>query len=159
MPAQLTTPSDSAVVITRQFDAPRQLVFDCYTKPELVKRWLSGPPGWSMPVCQIDLRVGGKYRYELKGPNGESMGFGGIYRVIDAPARIAANEKFDEDWTGGETRTQSDFVEADDMTTVTFTIEYASKAARDAALTTGMVEGMEAGFRTLDTVLAELSAG
>ena len=90
MPLQVFTPSDRDVVITRSFDAPRELVWDCHTKPDLVRRWLTGPPGWSMPVCEIDLRVGGKYRYVLKGPNGEEMGFGGTYRELDRPRLMAS---------------------------------------------------------------------
>ena len=102
-PCRFATPSDREVVITRAFDAPRELVFDCHTKPDLVRRWLLGPPGWTMPVCDIDLRVGGRYRYVWRGPDGEELGMGGIYRLIERPERIDTRELFDEDWTGGET--------------------------------------------------------
>ncbi len=80
---EITTPSDREIVMTRVFDAPRDLVFDAYTKPELLKRWLLGPRGWSMPVCEIDLRVGGAYRYVWRrDPDGNEMGMGGVYREI-----------------------------------------------------------------------------
>src|SRR5207249_2286098 len=90
---KVTTPSDREIVMTRVFDAPRKLVFDAHTKPDLVKRWLLGPPGWSMPVCEIDLRVGGKYRYVWRQDNdGTQMGMGGVYREIVAPEQTVNNE-------------------------------------------------------------------
>src|SRR6267142_2389988 len=100
---KVTTPTDREILVTRVFDAPRTLVFDAHTKPELVKRWLTGPPGWTMPVCEIDLSVGGRYRYVWRGPNGEEMGMGGVYREVVRPERIVATQLFDQDWTGGET--------------------------------------------------------
>src|SRR6266446_2444427 len=99
---KLTTRGDREIVMTRVFDAPRSLVFDAFTKPELVKQWLLGPPGWSMPVCEIDLRVGGTYRYVWRHANGNEMGMGGVYREIVAPERIVTTEKFDESWYPGE---------------------------------------------------------
>ena len=94
---KVTTPSEREIVMTRVFDAPRQLLFEAHTKPDLVKRWLLGPPGWSMPVCEIDLRVGGKFRYVWRRDNdGTQMGMGGVYREIEAPERIVNTEKFDE---------------------------------------------------------------
>ena len=152
---QVTTPSDREVLITRSFDAPRSLVFDCNTKPELVRRWLLGPPGWTMPVCDIDLRVGGKYRYVWRNESGGDMGMGGTFREIVVPERLVANELFDEDWTGGETRVTTVFTERGGKTTVTTTVLYASKEARDSALKTGMTEGMDAGYQRLDELLAE----
>src|SRR3982075_1294051 len=100
---KLTTRGDREIVMTRVFDARGALVFDAFTKPELVKRWLLGPPGWSMPVCEIDLRVGGKYRYVWRrDSDGTDMGMGGVYREIVAPERIVATEKFDQAWYSGE---------------------------------------------------------
>lgn len=86
---ELTTRGDREIVMTRVFDAPRRLVFDAFTKPELVKQWLLGPPGWTMPVCEIDLRVGGAYRYVWRAADGQKMGMGGVYREIQAPERLA----------------------------------------------------------------------
>src|SRR3982075_999836 len=91
---KLTTRGDREIVMTRVFDAPRTLVFDAFTKPELVKQWLLGPPGWSMPVCEINLRVGGTYRYVWRHTNGNEMGMGGVYREIAVPERLVATEKF-----------------------------------------------------------------
>lgn len=94
---KVTTPSEREIVMTRVFDAPRGLVFDACTKPELVQRWLLGPPGWTMPVCEIDLRVGGRYRYVWRRDrDGSEMAMGGVYREIERPGRIVHTELFDK---------------------------------------------------------------
>ena len=154
----ITTPGDREIVITRAFDAPRRLVFDAYTKPDLVRRWLLGPSGWTMPVCEIDLRVGGKFRYLWRKDSGTEMGMGGIYREIVAPERLVCTELFDDDWTGGETLSTLVLMEQGGKTTVTQTVLYASRKARDGALATGMTEGLEAGYERLDELLASTSA-
>src|SRR6266566_1501711 len=88
---KLTTRGDREIVITRVFDAPRSLVFEAFTKPELVKQWLLGPEGWSMPVCEIDLRVGGKYRYVWRHVKGQEMGMGGEFReIVPTESGVAA---------------------------------------------------------------------
>ena len=89
---QVTTPSDKEIVLTRVFDAPRHLVFDALTKPELLKRWF-GPRGWSLVVCDVDLRVGGAWRFVLRGPDGTEMGMSGIYREIARPERIGPHRE------------------------------------------------------------------
>jgi uncharacterized protein YndB with AHSA1/START domain len=150
----VSTASDTEVVVNRSFAAPRALVWDCHTKPELVKQWLLGPPNWTMPLCEIDLRVGGRYRYEWRHESGERMGLSGIYREIAVPSRIVANESFDQDWTGGETLVTSAFAESHGRTTLTMTVRYSSKDARDAALKTGMTDGMEQSYTKLDAFLA-----
>ena len=155
----VTTPTDREIVITRTFDAPRRLVFDCLTKPELVRQWLLGPPGWTMPVCEIDLRVGGRYRYVWRKPSGKEMGMGGVYREIVRQERIVTTELFDEDWTGGETLGTAVLTEDGGKTTLTTTILYASKEARDGALATGMTEGMTAGYNLLAELLASMADG
>lgn len=153
----ITLPSDREIVITRSFDAPREMVWDCHTKPALVRRWLLGPPGWEMPVCEIDLRVGGKYRYAWEDKTrGITMGMGGTFTAVDKPERIGAREKFDDDWTGGETDVTQLFTEHAGKTTLTLTIVYASKEARDGAAKTGMTDGMEAGYQRLDDILARV---
>src|SRR5271167_1955115 len=96
---KVTTPSDREIAMTRVFHAPRRLVFDAWTKPELVKQWLLGPPGWTMPVCEIDLRVGGTYRYVWRrDSDGSEMGMGGIFREIVPHERIVSTEVFDQAW-------------------------------------------------------------
>jgi uncharacterized protein YndB with AHSA1/START domain len=142
--------------MTRVFDAPRQLVFDAMTRPELLKRWLLGPPGWSLDVCDVDLRVGGKYRYEWHGPNGEKMGMGGEHREVVAPERIVCTQLFDEDWTGGEAVGTLVLTEKNGKTTVTNTVRYSSAAAREAVLKTPMDQGMAAGYDRLAEVLAAI---
>ena len=153
----ISLPTDREIVITRCFDAPREMVWDCHTKPALVRRWLLGPPGWEMPVCEIDLRVGGKYRYEwLDKGRGKTMGMGGTFTAVKKPEHIGAREKFDDDWTGGETEVSQAFTEKAGKTTLTLTVLYASKEARDGAAKSGMTDGMEHGYKILDQVLASL---
>jgi len=152
----VTTPTDREVVITRTFDAPRKLIWECHTRPELVRQWLLGPAGWEMPVCRIDLKVGGKYRYEWKNTDGRTMGMGGTFREIDAPARLVANEMFDDDWTGGETTVTQVFDEKTGRTTLTLTVLYASKKARDGAIATGMTSGLDAGYDRLEELAKSL---
>lgn len=152
---EVTTPSDREIVVTRLFDAPRQLVFDCHTKPELVRRWLLGPPGWTMPVCEIDPKVGGAIRYVWRrDADGTDMGLSGVVREIVPPRRLVVTELFDQDWTGGETLVTSVFTEKAGKTTLTMTVLYSSRAARDGALGTGMMRGMEQSYQRLDAMLA-----
>jgi uncharacterized protein YndB with AHSA1/START domain len=156
MPAPLTIlmPSDREIVVTREFEAAPALVWRCYTEPALLKRWY-GLPDWEMTVCEIDLRVGGRWRFVSRAPSGWEMGSGGVYTHILAPQRIENTELFDEDWTGGETRTSLVFHDlGGDRTRTTTAVLYASREARDGALATPMAEGMEAGFKRLDALLA-----
>lgn len=152
------TPSDREIEITRVFHAPRHLVFEALTTPDLVKRWLLGPPGWSMVVCDIDLRVGGSFRYVLRGPQGEEMGWGGSFREIEPPSRIVHTELFDEDWTGGETVITTNLDEEDGKTTLTMRILYSSQAARDGALKTPMTEGLGASYDHLEALVTAKGA-
>src|SRR3989442_9211283 len=147
---KLTTPGERGLVMARVFHAPRQLVFDAHTKPELVRRWLLGPPGWSMPVCEIDLRVGGKYRYVWQHDrDGTKMGMGGVYREVVAPERIVNTEKFDEAWYPGEALGTLVLVEQGGKTTVTYTMRYESRAARDAVIKSNMESGVAASYHRL----------
>src|SRR5882672_12261443 len=91
----VTTPTDREVVLTRVFDAPRHLVFDAFTKPELLKRWF-GPRGWSLVVCEVDLKVGGAWRFVLRSPEGRDMGMRGVYRELQPPSRSVHTETFDD---------------------------------------------------------------
>jgi uncharacterized protein YndB with AHSA1/START domain len=142
------------IVMTRAFNAPRKLVFDAHTKPEFVRRWLLGPGDWTMPVCEIDFRVGGKYRYVWRHADGREMAMGGVYREIKAPERLVTTELFDDDWTDGEAVTTTIFSERGSKTTMTMTVLYASRKGRDGALATPMADGMEAGYVRLDELLA-----
>jgi uncharacterized protein YndB with AHSA1/START domain len=145
--------------LTRVFDAPRRLVFEAHTKPELVKRWLLGPDGWSMPVCDIDLRVGGRYRYVWRRDrDGTEMGMGGVYREIVVPERIVSTERFDEAWYPGEGVGTVVLVERGGKTILTQTMLYESREARDAALRSGMETGVKASYDRLAALLASMPA-
>src|SRR6266511_3490186 len=98
---QVTTPSEREIAMTRVFNAPRSLVFDAWTRPGLITRWLGVRAGWSLPVCEIDLRVGGAYRFVWRGPDGTEMGMVGVYREIVPPERIVCTERFGEPWYPG----------------------------------------------------------
>jgi uncharacterized protein YndB with AHSA1/START domain len=154
---QVTTPSKREIAMTRLFDAPRELVFDAWTKPELLKRWLGVMKGWTFPVCEVDLRVGGKYRYVWRGPDGTDMGMGGVYKEIVRPERIVCTEKFDDPWYEGEALDTTVFVEKGGKTTVTTTVLYASQKVRDAVLESPMAGGVEQSYRKLAEVLASIS--
>jgi uncharacterized protein YndB with AHSA1/START domain len=154
-PLKFETRGERELVFTRAFNAPRQLVWEAHTKPEYVRRWLLGPGGWSMPVCEIDLKVGGRYRYVWRHADGREMGMGGVFREIRAPERIVTTELFDKDWTGGETLVTQLFAERGMKTELSMTVLYSSLEARDNALKTGMTDGMEAGYARLDVLLAE----
>jgi len=147
------------LVMTRTFDAPRDLVFDAMTKPELLRRWLFGPTGWTMTVCEVDLRVGGKYRYEWRKDDGTEMGMGGVYREIVRPSRIVTTELFDQDWTGGEASSIAVLEEKSGTTTLTTTMLYASRESRDAVLKSGMERGVAAGYDRLDDIFASIAQG
>src|SRR6185503_2567839 len=117
---------DREIVVTREFDAPRALVYDAHTKPELLKRWLLGPDGWSLVVCDMDLRVGGAYRWVWRNASGKEMGLGGVFREIAPPERIVATERFDESWYPGEALNTTVFTEKAGRTTLTVTMRYES---------------------------------
>ena len=155
----MTTRGDREIVITRAFDAPRKLVFDAFTKPELVKQWLLGPDGWSMPVCEIDLKVGGKYRYVWRHVKGHEMGMGGVFREIVPPERIVSTEKFDESWYPGEAVGTVVLTEEGGKTTLTQTVQYQSREAREAVLKSPMESGVAAGYDRLAELLASTIAG
>jgi len=151
-----TTPSgDRDLVMTRDFDAPRALVYDAHTKPELVRQWLLGPPGWSMPVCEMDVRAGGKYRWVWKkDTDGSTMGMGGVYREVKAPERLVSTERFDEAWYPGESLNTLVLVENRGRTTLTQTMRYESREAREAVIKSGMEQGVAASYDRLEAVLA-----
>jgi len=146
---------DRALVMTREFNAPRKLLFDAWTKPELVKRWLSGPDGWTMSVCEIDLQEGGSYRYEWSHQNGQKMGMGGFYREIVTNERLTVTEKFDESWYPGGAIVTTAFREGGGVTTVETTVTYDSKEARDGVLRSPMESGVALGYDRLEKLLAE----
>jgi uncharacterized protein YndB with AHSA1/START domain len=159
--AQVTLPSDREVKVTRSFKAPRALVYRAFTEPDLVRRWLLGPPGWAMPVCEMDVRVGGKYRWRWRNDqDGSEFGFTGTFRELDPPSRIVHTEAYDPGTLGGgypgnDAIVTVTFTEDGGVTTMTSLIDFGSKDARDAAIATGMTDGMEQSYQLLDRLLGE----
>ncbi len=159
--AQVILPSDAEVKVTRSFKAPRALVYRAYTEPTLVQRWLLGPPGWTMPVCEMDVRVGGTYRWRWRSnEDGSEFGFTGMFREVEPAAKLVHTEMYDpgstgEGYPGGEALVTVSFTEEVGVTTVTTLIDFGSREARDAALATGMTDGMEQSYQILDRLLAE----
>jgi uncharacterized protein YndB with AHSA1/START domain len=145
---------ESDLVITRLFDAPRTLVWDALTRPDLLQKWLLGPDGWTMPVCEVDLRPGGTFRYVWR-KDGQDMGMTGTFKEISKPSRIVHTEIFDQDWTGGETLVTTTLDESKGRTTVTIRVHYASAAARAGALQTGMTDGMSQTYDRLERLIAD----
>lgn len=151
-PVDVTTPNDREVRVTRVFDAPRTLIFSCHTEPDLVRRWMLGPPGWSMPVCEIDLRVGGQYRYMWRNDaDGSEFGMDGEYREIAAPERLVNIERFE----GNEALCTLTLTEHAGRTTLTQTMQFATREARDQALQSGMTDGMATSYDRLETLMNE----
>jgi uncharacterized protein YndB with AHSA1/START domain len=150
-----TTPSDRELVTTRAFDAPRDLVWEAWTSPEHLPQWLLGPEGWTMPVCESDLSVGGAWHFVWRNEaDGSEMGMTGEYREITPPERLVSTQSWGGDWP--ETMNTLVFTEEDGLTMMTQTILYPSQEARDAAIATGMQRGMDAGFNRLDVYLQTL---
>lgn len=152
-PLAIATPTPTSIVATREFRAPRPLVWDAFTRPELLRRWMIGPDGWTMTVCEVDLVPGGRFRYVWSKPGADDLAMGGTFVTIDPPVRIVHREVFDVDWTGGETTVSTAFDEQGGVTRMTLTIEYSSTSARDGALAIGMTKGMEMSYARLDAML------
>ena len=171
-PAEASLPSDTEVLVKRSFDAPVKLVWRAYMEPDLMRRWCSGMPGWSMPVCEMDMRVGGKYRWRWRSDeNGQEFRFTGEVLEIAPHAKIVHTQIYDAgdvreadssgavipDSMGSEPSIITvTFQETNGITHVTTTIKFASKADRDAAFATGMTDGMEISYKQLDGVLGEM---
>jgi len=152
---KVTTPSDREIVLTRVFDAPGRLVFDAFSQPELLKRWF-GPRGWSLAVCEVDLKVGGGFRFVLRGPGGRETGMRGVYREIVRPERSVHMESFDD--YPGESQVTAVLVEHQGKTTLTVTILYPSQEVRDAVLKSGMEHGAAESYDKLAELLASAEA-
>jgi uncharacterized protein YndB with AHSA1/START domain len=146
--------SDREIKVSRIFDAPPEFVFDAHTKPELIQRWLLGPPGWTMPVCEIDFRVGGKFRYVWRAEDGSGeFAISGGFKEIEAPHRIVHTETFSEDPTGGIAIITSVFAEERGKTAFSMNMLFPSKEACVGAVQSGMTSGMEMSYVRLDEML------
>lgn len=168
---QVTTPSDLEIVMTRSFNAPRRLVWEAMTKPELVRRWMFCPPGWAWSVCEMDVRVGGAYRWEWNGPSGKlGLKIYGTHTVVEPPVRLVHTERMEmgpdagpcgggesgggaEPW---ELVATIELAEAGGLTHLKMTLLFPSKEARDTALASGMEHGVSAGYTTLDSLLSSM---
>ena len=159
--AQVTLPSDREVQVTRSFKAARTLVYRAYTEPALVQRWLLGPPGWSMPVCEMDVRVGGRYRWRWRSDtDGGEFGFTGTFREVQPPSKLVNTQAYDPGTLGdappdSEALVSVTFTEERGITTVTTLIDFGSKEARDGAVGSGMTDGMEQSYQLLDGLLRQ----
>jgi uncharacterized protein YndB with AHSA1/START domain len=151
----VTTPTDREIVVTRVFNAPRNLVFDAWTNPQYLPHWMLGPDGWTMLVCEIDLRPGGSWHFVWRHSNGKEMEMRGEYREVKPPERVVSSESWGPDWP--ETLNTVVFSEHAGKTTATITLLYASKEARDAALRTGMKQGMALSYDRLENYLSSLT--
>ena len=152
--AKLTLPTDEQILVTRDFDAPRHLVYKAWTTPELVKRWWHANRG-TVTVVEIDLRVGGKWRYVMVADDGMEVGFHGEYREIVPDERIVSTEVYEglpdgvSEEEGGTVNTVT-FSEADGRTTMTLLIQTTSKVSRDAIIESGMESGLQDALELLE---------
>src|SRR5262249_2737072 len=153
---KVTLPSDTEIHYARVFDAPKHLVFEAFTKPEHVRRWWCCMEGFTMPVCEIDLRVGGRWRYVMIGPSVGEIGFTGLYRDIAAPDRLVNTEIF-ERFPDTETLVRSSFVERDGRTYYEALQSFPNHASRDGAIASGMEEGADIAYDRLEEVARSLA--
>ena len=147
----VSLPSDREIRLTRAFKAPRHLVYDAFSKPEILKRWF-GPRGWSLVTCDVDARIGGGFRFVLRAPNGRELGMRGVYRELSPPARSVHMESFDD--FPGESQVTAVFTEHEGHTTLVATILYHSREVRDAVIKSGMEHGAAESYDKLEELLA-----
>lgn len=145
-------PSDTQLVATRHVDAPRELVWAAHTECEHIKHWQVGAEGWSVSGCEIDLRVGGSYRFAYSGPEGAHFQFTGVYREIDAPERIVNTERMDD--APVETVNTLVLTEHEGGTLIRAIVDYPSAEVREQILATGMLEGWDKSYADLEEYLA-----
>ncbi|MEU4528318.1 SRPBCC domain-containing protein [Micromonospora ureilytica] len=150
-PLVVHTPGNREIVLSRLFEAPAQLVFAAFTQPELLARWY-GARGWRLTECDVDLRIGGRWRFVSQGPEGAQMVQAGVYRQVEPSHRLVYTELFDDQSYPGETLVSHEFTELAGRTTVTTTLLYATAEGRDTVLRYPMARGVGQSF----TRLAEL---
>lgn len=147
---EYTTPNDREIVVARTFDAPRSLVWAAFTDPKHLPNWHTGPAGFTMPVCDIDLRPGGSWSYVWRNPQGREFGAAGTFREVDPPKRMVQVTK---SLDGGEQTNTTTFTEQDGRTTVTVSMLFASQQTRDQGLPYAKM-GLEGSYALLDAYLA-----
>ena len=151
---KVATKGERELVLTRIFDAPRPLVFEAFTKPALVRRWLGGLPGWRMSVCEIDLRVGGAWKFVSTRPDGREIGQFGVYREIETNARLVQTENW-TDWNPGELMVSTIFAPIGEATRLEVTMRFPSRDVRDLLIKSGMNDEAAGQYRRLDAVLGD----
>jgi len=157
---KITAQGERELLLSRAFGGPPRHVFDALTQPELVQHWLlGGPPGWTMPVCEIDLRVGGTYRYVWRNDSGNEMGMGGVYREIVPGRRLVQTESFDQKWYPGDALITTELAGQGSGTKFTATILYESHEARNAVLKSRMEQGVAASYDRLKALLEAIAHG
>ena len=155
---QISTPTDTTIVLTRTFDAPRRLVWEAMFTPDKMRRWMLPPPGWTMTSCECDARVGGALELAWKSEEADpAMTLRGVFTEVVLHERIVHTETLalGSGQTIGSLLEKHEFAEQGGVTTMRITQTYASKEARDGAIASGMDQGMEAGYKQLDAVLAQ----
>ena len=152
----VTTPNDLEIVITRTFDAPREFVFKAHGEPELLKRWMLGPPGWEMTECAMERKANGSWQWAWRHENGERMSIHGVIREWTPPARFVSTQVMED--MKCETLVTHEFSERDGKTTLTMTTRYPSRQMRDAALKSGMEHGAALSYERLDGLLRSRDA-
>ncbi|MFO0784546.1 MAG: SRPBCC domain-containing protein [Phycisphaerales bacterium] len=153
----VTTPTDTTVVLTRTFNAPRRLVWEAFTTPDRMRRWMLPPPGWTLSICECDARVAGALRLVWKSPEADPVAsLLGVFTEATAPERLVHTENmiFGADQLVGSQVETHHFTESGGVTSMQITQVYVSKEARDEAVASGAAQGMEAGFTQLDALLA-----
>ena len=154
MSLTVTTPTDRDIVLTRTFAGSRELLFEAYTRADLLTQWY-GARGWNLVACEIELREGGAYRFTSRGPDGQEMVQAGTIRMVRRPERLELTELFNDQTYPGETLITHEFTEHGGQTTVTTTLRYATPEGRDTVLRYPMARGVaEAGDR-LTALLAK----
>jgi uncharacterized protein YndB with AHSA1/START domain len=158
--ARVTLPTDEQILIEREFDAPRRLVFEAYTKPELVKRWWHARRG-EVTLVEIDLRVGGRWRYVMVTPDGSEVGFHGEYQEVVPDQRLVSTEVYEGLPEGvseedAATLNTTTFTEADERTTLTLLVQAKSKVSRDAIIESGMEDGLQDALDLLEQAAVSL---
>ncbi|MCA9193391.1 MAG: SRPBCC domain-containing protein [Planctomycetales bacterium] len=163
-PAEVSAPDETSVVVNRTFAAPLQLVWRAYTEADLLRRWCQGPPGWSMPVCEMDSKTGGLYRWRWRDDsNGTEFGFQGEFLEVVVNSKIVHTQVYDPgdlgiSMGGSPWIITVEFQEAGEVTKVTTTFAFATREDRDAAMDSGMTEGMETSYQHLDETLTSVAS-
>jgi uncharacterized protein YndB with AHSA1/START domain len=158
--ATVTLPTDEQILITREFDAPKDLVYKAYTTPELVRRWWNAKRG-EVTICEIDLRVGGRWRYVMVADDGTEVGFHGEYRELVPNEQIVSTETYEGLPEGvteeqGTTLNTATFTEENGRTTLTILVQAPNKASRDAIIDSGMEAGLQDALDLLEEVAVSL---